>query len=142
MGETRAREVLEALKAAAARGVKVLVILNYSRFERDVCAENYDTAQELAVANRGWDFKGYESNGVTHTLSLDRMAKSGAIFRAAHWTAQPPRLFDLQTDRHELCDLSPCPADRDLLHRRMSELLARTNPKNSASARAGCEGMS
>jgi hypothetical protein len=50
VGETRAKEVSEALQAAAGRGVTVLVILNYSRFEPDVCETNYATGQVLAAA--------------------------------------------------------------------------------------------
>jgi len=38
VGETRVRQSVDALKAAAERGVQVLVILNYARFEVDVAA--------------------------------------------------------------------------------------------------------
>jgi len=34
-----------------------------------------------------WDFMGYESNGVTFTPNLDRIAAAGMAFRAAHCTA-------------------------------------------------------
>lgn len=47
---TRAHDIVEALKAAAGRGVPVYVVLNYSQFEPDVCVDNYRTGQELAAA--------------------------------------------------------------------------------------------
>ena len=65
VGETRAREVLQALKAAAARGVQVLVLLNYSRFESGVCSENFATAEELAAA--GCKVKLGPRNQTVHT---------------------------------------------------------------------------
>ena len=47
VSETRAQQIADALKAAAARGVQVTVVLSYSRFETDVCESNYATAAEL-----------------------------------------------------------------------------------------------
>lgn len=44
------REIADALKAAAARGVKVYVLLNYSRSEPDVREMNYRIGAELAAA--------------------------------------------------------------------------------------------
>ncbi|MBI3920682.1 MAG: hypothetical protein HY318_04625 [Armatimonadetes bacterium] len=46
VGETRSKQFREALKAAALRGVKALVVLIYSLFEPDVAAENWATAQD------------------------------------------------------------------------------------------------
>jgi len=43
----RAQEILDALLAAAARGVRVYVVLNYSQYEPDVCITNYQTGQTL-----------------------------------------------------------------------------------------------
>ena len=34
-----------------------------------------------------WDFMGYESNGVTHTPNLDRIAANGTVFRSAYCTS-------------------------------------------------------
>ena len=33
-----------------------------------------------------WDFVGWESNGLTHTPNLDRLAKAGTLFRSAYTT--------------------------------------------------------
>ncbi|MBI3921320.1 MAG: hypothetical protein HY318_07885, partial [Armatimonadetes bacterium] len=68
VGETRSKQFREALKAAAARGVKVLVVLNYSRFESDVAAENWVTAQDLAAA--GCHVKLGPRNKTLHTKLL------------------------------------------------------------------------
>ncbi|MCK5801864.1 MAG: sulfatase-like hydrolase/transferase, partial [Lentisphaeria bacterium] len=34
-----------------------------------------------------WDFTGYETNGVTHTPALDRLAREGVVFRRAYCPA-------------------------------------------------------
>jgi arylsulfatase A-like enzyme len=34
-----------------------------------------------------WDFMGYESNGVTHTPNLDKLAERGVLFRSAYCNA-------------------------------------------------------
>lgn len=50
VGDVLPKRVRDALKAAAARGVKVLIIFNYSRFEPDLCSINYQVARELHEA--------------------------------------------------------------------------------------------
>ena len=42
----------------------------------------------LTIADQHrWDFVGHESNGVTHTPSLDRLARAGTIFRSCYTTS-------------------------------------------------------
>ena len=50
VSETRAHQIAEALKAAAGRGVRVYVVLSYSRFEPEVSEANYATGSDLAAA--------------------------------------------------------------------------------------------
>jgi len=50
VSETRAHQIAEALKAAAGRGVRVYVVLSYSRFEPEVSEDNYATGSDLAAA--------------------------------------------------------------------------------------------
>jgi len=49
-GDTRSDAILDALIAAKLRGVRVLVALDYSRFEPSVASENFETGQALAAA--------------------------------------------------------------------------------------------
>ncbi len=46
---TLSDEVMNELIAAQNRGVQVFIILNYSRFENSVAAENWETAQKLVA---------------------------------------------------------------------------------------------
>jgi len=78
--ETRAEQIAEALKAAAARGVRVIVILNCSRFEPDVAEENYATALDLAAA--GCEVRMGPPNQTLHTkMALMDLAR---VFVGSH----------------------------------------------------------
>jgi len=49
VGRTRVDDVIEALIAAAQRGMRVMVILNYAYYEPDVMLENWHAAERLAA---------------------------------------------------------------------------------------------
>ncbi|NCO32889.1 MAG: hypothetical protein AUJ92_10875 [Armatimonadetes bacterium CG2_30_59_28] len=80
VGETRAKQILDALIAAQARGVDAYVCLDYSRFEADLRAENYATATKLAEA--GCTVRLGPSNQTLHTkLAIFDMER---VFLGSH----------------------------------------------------------
>ena len=48
-GDTASKEILKAIERARARGVRVLVVLNCSRFEADVARQNFATSEKLVA---------------------------------------------------------------------------------------------